>query len=119
MAAFEYYNGEKTPAFREGVKYFDDKKLDIFFITLNKSEKDYSPSTLYKDYAINELLFHWESQSTTSQSSSTGQRYINHRKTGNKIALFVREYKKSNGYTSPYIFLRECEYTRMFNNHRY
>lgn len=110
MAAFEYYNEEKTPAFREGVKYFDDKKLDIFFITLNKSEKDYSPSTLYKDYAINESLFHWESQSTTSQESSTGKRYINHRKTGNEIALFVREYKKYNGYTSPYIFLGECEY---------
>ncbi|MDR3543511.1 MAG: hypothetical protein P4L69_21535 [Desulfosporosinus sp.] len=26
----------------------------MFFVTLNKSEKDYSPSTVYQDYSINE-----------------------------------------------------------------
>ena len=39
MAAFGYFNEDKKPAFREGVKYFEDKKLDVFFITLNKSDK--------------------------------------------------------------------------------
>ena len=65
MAAFGYFNEEKKPAFREVVKYFEDKKTDIFFITLNKSDKDFSPSTLYEDYAINEKLFHWQTQSKT------------------------------------------------------
>jgi len=110
MTAFGYYNETSRPPFREGVKYFEEKKLDIFFITLNKSEKDFSPSTLYEDYAINETLFHWQSQSRTKVDSATGQRYINHKKTGNKIALFVREYKKENGYTSTFTFLGECEY---------
>lgn len=110
MAAFGYYNEEKKPAFREGVKYFEDKKTDIFFITLNKSDKDFSPSTLYEDYAINEKLFHWQSQSKTSVESRTGQRYINHLKTGNKIALFVREYKLKDGLTSPFTYLGTCEY---------
>lgn len=110
MAAFAYYNEEKKPSFREGVKYFEDKKTDIFFITLNKSDKDFSPSTLYEDYAINEKLFHWQSQSRTSVESITGQRYINHLKTGNKIALFVRENKLKNGITSPFTYLGTCEY---------
>ncbi|MGG7144889.1 DUF3427 domain-containing protein [Clostridium nigeriense] len=110
MAAFGYYNEEKKPAFREGVKYFEDKKIDIFFITLNKSDKDFSPSTLYEDYAINEKLFHWQTQSRTSVESATGQRYINHLKTGNKIALFVREYKLKDGLTSPFTYLGICEY---------
>lgn len=110
MAAFGYYNEEKKPAFREGVKYFEDKKIDIFFITLNKSDKDFSPSTLYEDYAINEKLFHWQSQSKTSVESTTGQRYINHLKTGNKIALFVREHKLKDGLTSPFTYLGTCEY---------
>lgn len=110
MAAFDYYNEEKKPAFREGVKYFENKKIDIFFITLNKSDKDFSPSTLYEDYAINEKLFHWQSQSKTSVESVTGQRYINHLKTGNKIALFVREYKTKDGLTSPFTYLGTCEY---------
>lgn len=116
MAAFGYYNGEKAPAFREGVKYFDDKKADIFFITLNKSDKDFSPSTLYEDYAINERLFHWQTQSRTSEASPTAQRYINHRQLGSKIALFVREYKDENQYTAPFVFLGEAEYVKHEGN---
>ena len=110
MAALDYFNGEKKPAFREGVKYFADKKLDVFFITLNKSEKDFSPSTLYEDYAINEKLFHWQSQSTTSVESVTGKRYINHKKENSKIVLFVRENQKDNGITSSYTYLGLAEY---------
>ncbi|WP_211748453.1 DEAD/DEAH box helicase [Paenibacillus sp. Marseille-Q4541] len=110
MAAFGYYNEEKAPAFREGVKHFEDKMLDIFIFTLNKSDKDFSPSTLYEDYAINERLFHWQSQSRTSAESGTAQRYIHHRELGHQIALFVREYKEENQFTSPFIFLGEANY---------
>jgi hypothetical protein len=110
MAAFGYFNESKKPSFREGVKYFNEFELDAFFVTLNKSEKDYSPSTLYEDYAINERLFHWQSQSRTSVKSPTGQRYINHLKTGNKIVLFVRENKKSGSIAEAYTFLGEAEY---------
>ncbi|MBI6874884.1 DUF3427 domain-containing protein [Clostridium aciditolerans] len=110
MAAFGYFNENKKPSFREGVKYFKEMKLDAFFITLNKSEKDYSPSTLYEDYAINERLFHWQSQSRTSVESETGQRYINHLNTGNKIVLFVRENKKKDGMAAAYTYLGEAEY---------
>lgn len=84
--------------------------MDTFFITLNKSEKDYSPSTLYEDYAINERLFHWKSQSRTTVESETGQRYINHLKTDNKIVLFVRENKKQDGSAASYTFIGEEEY---------
>ncbi|GAB3049264.1 DUF3427 domain-containing protein [Virgibacillus ainsalahensis] len=110
MAALGFFDEEKCPAFREGVKNFKDKKLDTFFITFNKSEKDFSPSTLYEDYAINEKLFHWQSQSTISESSETAKRYINHKERDQKISLFVREYKKEFGYTSPFTFLGTCEY---------
>ena len=110
MAAFDYFNGENKPSFREGTKYFKDKSLDVFFVTLNKSEKDFSPSTLYEDYAINEKLFHWQIQSTTSLESSTGQRYINHKKFNSKVVLFVREYSNRDGITSPFTYLGLCEY---------
>lgn len=116
LAAFGYYNEEKAPAFREGVKYFEDKQTDIFFITLHKSDKDFSPSTLYEDYAINERLFHWQTQSRTSEGSNTAQRYINHKPMGNKIALFVREYKEENQFTAPFTFLGEAEYVRHEGN---
>ncbi len=112
LAAFGYWNEESAPTFREGVKYFEDKTTDIFFITLNKSDKDFSPSTLYEDYAINERLFHWQTQSRTTEESNTAQRYIHHKKRGNRIALFVREYKNENNYTAPFVFLGEAEYMR-------
>src|SRR5699024_9953700 len=73
IAALGDYNEDKAPAFRERVKHFKEEELDVFFTTLNKSEKDFSPSTLYEDYAINETLFHWQSQSNTTIQSPTGQ----------------------------------------------
>jgi hypothetical protein len=89
---------------RQGVKYFDTCKTDVFFVTLNKAEKDYSPTTMYNDYSVNESMFHWQSQSTTSVESPTGQRYINHRAQGSKVMLFVREsnyneFKKAANFT--------------------
>ena len=97
---------------REGVKWLSDKQVDVFFITLNKSDKDYSPTTMYNDYSINESLFHWQSQSTTSEASSTGQRYINHRKAGSKIALFVREFKQDSIGPAPYTYLGTATYVK-------
>lgn len=116
LAALGYYNEEKTPAFREGVKYFQEKNLDIFFITLNKSEKDFSPSTMYEDYAESEWLFHWQTQSKVSESSPTAQRYIHHRKQNHQIALFVREYKQHQGHTAPFTFLGTADYVSHSGN---
>lgn len=110
LAALGYYNEEKSPTFREGVKHFADHHLDIFFITLNKSEKEFSPSTLYEDYAINERLFHWQTQSGVKADSKTAKRYITHKRNHHQIALFVRNYKTENGYTSPFVFLGTAEY---------
>ena len=109
--AMEYFNYEALQGL--GVKYFPEKKTDVFFVTLNKSDKDYSPTTMYNDYSINEWLFHWQSQSTTSAESPTGQRYIQHRREGSQILLFVREAKQDVfGNTEPYTFLGLADYLR-------
>lgn len=110
MAAFGLFTETESPEFREGVKYFNDKKTDIFLINLNKSEKDFSPSTMYEDYAINAYLFHWESQSQDREKSPKIQRYINQKETGNIVSLFVREYKHNGAYTAPYTFLGNADY---------
>ncbi len=95
---------------REGVKWLPDKKVDVFFVTLNKSDKDYSPTTMYNDYSINEKFFHWQSQSTTSEASDTGRRYINHVTRGSKVLLFVREFRKDDAGTAPYTYLGTANY---------
>lgn len=112
MAAYGVFTETESPEFREGVKYLENKRTDIFLINLNKSEKDFSPSTMYEDYAINDRLFHWQSQSQDRQNSAKVQRYIHHKDTGNLISLFIREYKKIGSYTAPFTFLGNADYVR-------
>ena len=84
---------------------------DSTLFTLNKTEKHFSPTTMYQDYAINEQLFHWQSQSATSAESPTGQRYIRQRHLGYTPLLFVRETRQlPSGLAAPYAFLGPCEY---------
>jgi hypothetical protein len=59
---------------REGVLWHEPSQTDLLFVTLNKSEALFSPSTRYRDLALGPSLFHWESQSTTTAASPTGQR---------------------------------------------
>lgn len=94
-------------SFREGVLYLPDRNIDAFFITLKKSEADYSPTTMYADYPISRELFHWESQSTTSVNSKTGQRYLTG---GSTVLLFARQEQKDEFGTSPYLFLGPATY---------
>jgi hypothetical protein len=69
---------------------------------------------MYNDYSVNETLFHWQSQSTTSENSKTGQRYIHHKERGSKILLFVREFRidRSTGNTAAYTYLGPAEYVK-------
>jgi superfamily II DNA or RNA helicase len=106
-----HWNLDRRPDFREGVLHIPDRKIDAFFITLQKTEEAYSPTTMYEDYAISEKLFHWQSQSTTSADSPTGQRYIRHHEHGYTPLLFVRERKLlPGGLASPYAFLGPARY---------
>jgi hypothetical protein len=98
---------------REGVLHVPERKVDAFFADINKSEADFSPTTMYDDYAITDSLFHWQSQSGTSENTATGQRYIRHREQGYTPLLFIRNRKNiSNGLTSPYLFVGPLTYQR-------
>ncbi|ROQ68718.1 superfamily II DNA or RNA helicase [Streptomyces sp. 840.1] len=97
--------------FREGVKWCENIQTDALLITLEKDEKDFSPETRYKDYALNESRFHWESQNQTSETSPTGIRYQAHKENGTHVLLFVRRYKKTDiGGPQPWMLLGPAEY---------
>ena len=86
-----------------GTQYINTDKLSLVFVTTNKSDKDYSPSTLYKDYAINEKQFHWQSKNDIRIDSAAGQRFMRQKENGWNFLLFVRDSKKdefgnTNGY---------------------
>lgn len=106
-----YVGGFMPGHFREGVKWCEDIQTDALLITLEKDEKDFSPETRYKDYALNESLFHWESQNQTSESSPTGVRYQTHQGKGTHVLLFVRRFKKTDiGGPQPWMLLGPAEY---------
>ena len=91
---------------REGLAWAERHQTDLLFVTLNKSDEDYSPTTRYQDYPISPTLFHWETQSRTTLGSTTGQRYVNHVARASKVVLFVRENKQDDrGVSNPYLCL--------------
>lgn len=108
LLAMDFFKPNTVQA---GVKWLRDKKLDVFFITLNKSDKDYSPSTMYQDYSVSETQFHWQSQNPTSADGEVGQRYIHHKERGSRVLLFVREFKTDiYGNAQAYTFLGTANY---------
>jgi superfamily II DNA or RNA helicase len=111
FAALGEATAELPPHSREGVYHARRFRADVLFVTLRKTPGRFSPSTMYRDYAISPYLFHWESQSTTSATSPTGQRYIQHVRTGHRILLFAREtIEGQSGAALPYLFLGNATY---------
>ena len=105
LAALDF--PRKPNTMREGVWYSAERNIDAFFVTLTKSEADYSPTTMYADYPISPTLFHWESQSTTTVASPTGQRYL----TGSSTVLLLVRQKQADEFgTAPYLFLGPASY---------
>jgi hypothetical protein len=91
---------------REGVFYHEPTRCNILLVTLCKDESDYSPTTMYRDYAISPTRFHWQSQSGTRPKDTKGRRHINHEAAGIKPLLFVRATKQDDrGLAVPYTFL--------------
>lgn len=110
LAALGAADGVKPPPSREGLTSTSDGRYDAFFVDLQKSEREYSPTTMYRDYAINRELFHWESQSTQAPNQPRVRRWIEHQQRGGSILLFVRERKRYELGTQPFTFLGPVTY---------
>jgi hypothetical protein len=108
LTAFRFNTFNNKSSNREGVAENTELNTELLFIDLIKSEEDFSPTTLYDDYAISETLFHWQSQNQTRSDKGKGLTYINHKELNKKILLFVRE-KSKNNYknTNGYVFVGE------------
>jgi hypothetical protein len=83
MAAFGRMTFDRPNRLRQGVDYDRGTSSDLFF---------------------------WESQSTTSVQSPTGQRYLQHQAKGTHVFLFVRHRKNEAGRTAAYTCLGAGDY---------
>ncbi|GAA4938999.1 hypothetical protein GCM10023314_09550 [Algibacter agarivorans] len=108
LTAFGKSSFEKKSSNREGTAENKDLNTEILFINLVKSEENFSPTTMYDDYAVNELLFHWQTQNQARPDLGKGLSYINHLKTNKRILLFVREKSKNEfGKSLGFVFIGE------------
>lgn len=113
LTALGFHTFEKASSHREGVASNKQRNVEALFITLKKSEKEYSPTTLYDDYAISDYLFHWQSQNATSPETPKGQSYLQHREQGKTILLFVREQNQDEyRNTMSYVFLGDANFIK-------
>ena len=109
LAAFGLSTFERKSPSREGVAENVYLNTELLFINLIKSEENFSPTTMYDDYAISETLFHWQSQNSSRPDIGKGLSYIRHQENDKKILLFIREKAKDeNGNTMGYVFIGEA-----------
>jgi hypothetical protein len=101
-----------------GVIHLKESKTYIHLVTFRKEEKDFSPTTRYKDYLISRSRLHWETQAATTQASNVGQNYINFKERGYTVLFFARTDKRIEGETSPFTFLGSASDLLSFEGNR-
>jgi len=110
VAALGFASGVKPKVTQGGILWVPQARSDVLFVDLRKAERDYSPTTMYRDYAISRDLFHWESQSRQTPGQPTVRRYITHADEGTSVLLFVREQRRGELGAAPFYFLGPMDY---------
>lgn len=67
---------QRRRSHREGLLRVNHLQTELFFVTLDKSEGGFSPTTSYRDYAISRDHFHLETQNSVAEDTPTGHRYL-------------------------------------------
>lgn len=106
LAGIGWANWQRKPHGRAaGVAWAPETGVDALLVTLRKEERDFSPTTRYRDYPLAADLFHWESQNSTSRDSTAGHRYLTG---GSRVLLFVRAARNDDLGSAPYLCLGEA-----------
>ncbi|QEA37704.1 DUF3427 domain-containing protein [Pistricoccus aurantiacus] len=109
---------EKPGPMGQGMLHAKPLKAYVMLVTFQKDESDFSPTTRYHDYPISRTLLHWESRSTVTQDSPTGQDFLRFQEYGNTILFFARMHKRIEGETAPFIFLGPVKALKHYQGNR-
>lgn len=117
LSAFGDHTFNKKSRNIEGVVSPEGKNSELLLVTLKKSEEDYSPTTMYNDYAISDRIFHWQSQNSAKPEDGKGKSYINHQDNKRLILLFIREKNTDEfGNRMAYVFLGVSNYREHYGS---
>jgi hypothetical protein len=61
---------------------------------------------------------HWETQSSTTQASATGQNHIHAKERGYTILFFARLEKRVDGQNAPYVYLGPADSLLSYEGNR-
>ena len=90
LSAVGYQTPTARPLSDSGCLPLAEEKIELLFVTLDKSE-GFQERVQYKDYAISPELFHWQTQNRAGPNNNSGRRYTECSTNGWKFQLFVRE----------------------------
>ena len=89
LTAVGHQTATARPFFGEGVLTLKSRKVQLLFVTLDKSQGFHS-SIAYHDYAVSPSRFHWQTQNAAGQDTMGGRRYLESPGNGWTFQLFVR-----------------------------
>lgn len=97
--------GRQTAEKRDAGQCFgcvvEERNTELLFVTLNKSNKDFSVSTMYDDYVVSERQFHWKSKNTDTHEGR-GKRYVERAINKKKFLLLSEQIKQTAINTCPF-----------------
>jgi superfamily II DNA or RNA helicase/HKD family nuclease len=102
---------ERRTPFQAGVLALQDRKVELLFVTLDKSE-GFHDRIAYHDYAISAERFHWQSQNSVGPDTAAGRRYLESPQNGWSFQLFVRRRKGEPYRACGPVVLEQAEGTR-------
>ena len=92
LTSVGWLSPEKRSPFQAGVLPLKERKMELLFVTLDKSE-GYHQRITYRDYAISIDCFHWQTQNSAGPDTPAGRRYLESPGNGWRFQLFVRKTK--------------------------
>jgi superfamily II DNA or RNA helicase/HKD family nuclease len=111
LTAVGWLTAERRAPFQAGVLALQQRKVELLFVTLDKSE-GYHERISYRDYAISAGRFHWQSQNSAGPDTPAGLRYLQSATNGWRFQLFVRVRKNEPYWACGLVSLEEASGNR-------
>jgi superfamily II DNA or RNA helicase/HKD family nuclease len=92
LTAAGFLTENRYAPFQAGVLALHDRKLELLFVTLDKSA-GFHDRISYHDYAVSPARFHWQTQNAAGPDTPAGRRYLESSTNGWTFQLFVRARK--------------------------
>jgi hypothetical protein len=108
LTAVGWMTAEQRAPFQAGVLALQNQKVELLFVTLDKSE-GFHDRIAYRDYAISPERFHWQSQNSAGPDTPVGRRYLESPGNGWSFQLFVRRSKGDTYRTCGPVTIKKAE----------